>query len=126
MRRLNPNEPLHSQEDEDLQKPPKVPMVETPVNWKKQKSSPSLLTPPMRKSERISKNRVPEASIPIITPEVSKTKKDPSLGEKLPQIEVSKTQNLPLEAECSINYVFIISDKESNQQVHFLLKCIEV
>ena len=31
----NPNEPLHSQEEEDLQKPPKVPMVETLVSrWK--------------------------------------------------------------------------------------------
>lgn len=31
----NPNEPLHSHVEEDLQKPPEVPIAETPVSRKK-------------------------------------------------------------------------------------------
>ena len=73
----------------------------------------------MRKSARLSQSRVLEASIPIITSEVSESEKKLSPGEKLPQIEASenksKTQNLSLEAKYSINYVIIDSDKEFDE-----------
>lgn len=50
---------------------------------------------------------------------MSESEKEFSQGEKLPQTDTneneSKTQNFPSEVECSINYVLIDSDKESNE-----------
>lgn len=113
----NINETLHSQEEEDLEKPPKAPTVEILASKRKRKNPPCLSTLPTRKSVRIFEGRVPETFVcSSSTLDFSECEKESSPEEKLQQNEASekecKFQNLQLEVDCSVDYVLIDSDKE--------------